>query len=145
MLTALALTLAQDNDGNAAGGMAAIFGGIGGCCCGLIWLALVVAIIAGFWKVFVKAGEPGWAAIVPIYNAIILLKIAGKPIWWIVLMFVPLLNIVILFLVDDAVAKRFGKSTGFAIVMLIFPYVGYPMLGFSKTTVYNPSATPTTK
>ena len=56
----------------------------------LLWLAITVLIVAGFWKVFVKAGEPGWAAIVPIYNIFVLLKIAGKPAWWIILMIIPL-------------------------------------------------------
>ena len=54
---------------------------------GLVWLALIVLVLAGWWKMFEKAGQPGWAAIIPIYNLYILLKIAGRPGWWLILFF----------------------------------------------------------
>jgi hypothetical protein len=96
----------------------------------LIWLAVVVVMLAAMWKVFEKAGEPGWAAIVPIYNIIVLLKIAGKPAWWVVLMFVPFVNIVVAFLAAQGVANRFGKGTGFAIGLLVLAPVFYAMLAW---------------
>ncbi|MDF1563660.1 MAG: DUF5684 domain-containing protein [Deltaproteobacteria bacterium] len=105
-------------------------GGGGGIVVLLIQLAIAVLMIASMWKIFVKAGQPGWAAIVPIYNAVVLLQVAGKPIWWIVLFFIPLVNFVIAILVMVALAERFGKGVGFAILMLLLPFVGYPMLGF---------------
>ena len=97
----------------------------------LIEIAIIVAIIAGFWKVFVKAGKPGWAAIIPIYNAIVLLQIAGKPLWWIILFFIPLVNIVMAVLVGIAVAKSFGKGEGFGIGLGLLGFIFYPILGFS--------------
>ena len=76
---------------------------------------MVLLVIASLWKIFVKAGKPGWAAIVPIYNLVVLLEIVGKPIWWIVLFLIPCANIVAAVLVALGLAKSFGKETGFAI------------------------------
>ena len=98
---------------------------------GLIALAIFVAIIAGFWKVFTKAGQPGWAAIVPIYNLIVLLQIAGKPLWWIILFFLPFANLVAAVLVGLAVAKKFGKSDAFGLGLGLLAFIFYPILGFS--------------
>jgi uncharacterized membrane protein YoaK (UPF0700 family) len=96
----------------------------------IIQLALAVAAIAGFWKVFEKAGKPGWAAIVPIYNFIVMLDIAGKPVWWIVLLLIPLVNFVVLILVALAIAEKFGKSTGFGVGLALLGFIFYPILGF---------------
>lgn len=96
----------------------------------LLYLVMIVAAIAGMWKVFEKAGQPGWAAIVPIYNMFVLLQIVNKPIWWIVLLLIPLINIVILIMVSIALAEKFGKGGGFAVGMVFLPFVFYPMLGF---------------
>lgn len=96
-----------------------------------IELAVIVAVIAGMWKVFVKAGKPGWAAIVPIYNIIVLLQIAGKPLWWIVLFFIPVVNLVMCVLVGIAVAKNFGKSDLFGVGLGLLGFIFYPVLGFS--------------
>jgi hypothetical protein len=105
----------------------------------LIWLAVLVLVIAGFWKVFVKAGEPGWAAIVPIYNIITLLKIAGRPAWWFILMILPIVNFVVAILVSIDVARKFGKGTGFGIGLALLPMIFYPMLGFGSAS-YNSAA-----
>ena len=93
-------------------------------------IALLVLLFAGMWKVFQKAGKPGWAAIIPIYNIIVLLQIAEKPLWWIVLYFIPIVNFVAVILVSIAVAKRFGKGVGFGIGIALLPFVFYPILGF---------------
>jgi len=105
----------------------------------LIELALLVAIIAGLWKVFTKAGKPGWASIIPIYNGIVLLEIAGKPLWWIILFFIPCVNIVIAILVAFEVAKNFGKGAGFGLGLAFLPFVFYPILGFGDAR-YQPVA-----
>jgi hypothetical protein len=95
-------------------------------------LAIIVAIIAGFWKVFVKAGKPGWAAIVPIYNVIVLLDIAGKPLWWVILFFIPIVNLIVGILVCIAVAKSFGKSDAFGIGLALLGFIFFPILGFGE-------------
>ena len=96
----------------------------------VIELAVIVAVIAGFWKVFVKAGKPGWAAIVPIYNIIVLLEIGGKPLWWIILFFIPFVNVIMAILVVIAVAKNFGKSDAFGVGLGLLGFIFYPILGF---------------
>ena len=106
----------------------------------LIELALIVLLIASFWKVFAKAGQPGWAAIIPIYNVYILLKIAGRPGWWLLLCLVPLVNVIIAILVAIDVAKAFGKSAGFGVGLALLGFIFYPILGFGDAT-YQGNAT----
>jgi hypothetical protein len=104
-------------------------------------LAILVLIIAGFWKVFTKAGHPGWAAIIPIYNVYILLQIAGRPGWWLLLFLIPLVNVVIAILVAIDVAKAFGKGVGFGLGLAFLGFIFYPILGFgSDTYTGNPPA-----
>ena len=105
----------------------------------LVWLVVVVVMIAALWKVFAKAGEPGWAAIVPIYNIIVMLKIAGKPLWWILLLFIPFVNFVIAIMVMIAFAKNFGKGAGFGIGLALLGFIFFPMLAFSDAK-YSPQA-----
>ncbi|MEI7730561.1 MAG: DUF5684 domain-containing protein [Verrucomicrobiota bacterium] len=97
-------------------------------------LAIAIVIIAGFWKVFTKAGKPGWAVLVPIYNVIVLVEIAGKPLWWFILFFIPFINLVAVILVGLAVAKQFGKSEAFGIGLALLGGIFYPILGFSDAT-----------
>lgn len=96
----------------------------------LITIPVAVLAIAGMWMVFTKAGEPGWASIVPIYNVIVLLKIADKPLWWILLLLIPFVNIVIGFIVLIDVAHNFGKSTGFGVGLALLGFIFFPILGF---------------
>ena len=112
--------LAQEEGGGGAGGMIGL----------VIYLALVVLVIAGFWKTFEKAGKPGWGAIVPIYNLVLLLEIAGKPIWWILLFLIPFVNFIVVILVSIEVAKNFGKGTGFGLGLAFLGFIFYPILGF---------------
>jgi len=105
----------------------------------VVTLAIVGLIIASFWIVFTKADQPGWAVIVPIYNVIILLKIANKPLWWILLLLIPLVNIAIGILVAIAVAKNFGKSAGFGIGLVFLPFIFYPVLAWGDAQ-YTPQS-----
>jgi Family of unknown function (DUF5684) len=97
---------------------------------GILFLAIFVAIIAGLWRVFTKAGKPGWASIIPIYNLIVMLQIAGKPLWWFVLFLIPIVNLVAAILVGIAIAKKFGKSDAFGIGLGLLGFIFYPILGF---------------
>lgn len=116
-------------DDSGGGGIIALLG------CGIfaiIYIGIFVLWIAGMWKVFVKAGKPGWAAIVPIYNMIVLLEIIGKPIWWIVLFFVPIVSLVVYVIILVELAKKFGRGIGTAVGLLLLPFVFYPILGFGS-------------
>jgi hypothetical protein len=105
----------------------------------VIELAIFAVMIAGMWKLFVKAGQPGWAAIVPIYNTYVMTQIVGRPILWFILTFVPCVNFVALVLIMIDLAKSFGKSTGYAIGMILLPFVFIPMLGFGDAQYSGPS------
>jgi hypothetical protein len=126
--------LAQSNNGSGVGGA------IGGLIFLVIWLAVVVLIIAGFWKTFVKAGQPGWAAIVPIYNIYILTKIVGRPAWWVILFFIPFIGLIPAIIVSLDVAKAFGKSTAFAIGLILLSPIFYCILGFGDAQYQGPVA-----
>lgn len=108
----------------------------------IVYLAIFVLQIAALWKIFEKAGEPGWAAIVPIYNLIIMYKISGKPIWWILLLLVPIANLVTLIMVIHAISTRFGKDAGFTVGLIFLGFIFYPILGFgdAKYQGGNPNA-----
>jgi Family of unknown function (DUF5684) len=97
-------------------------------------------MIAALWKVFTKAGQPGWASIVPIYNLIILLNIVGKPLWWIILLMIPLVNIYAIFVIAIGLAKSFEKSTGFGIGLVFLSVIFYPILGFGSARYIGPAA-----
>lgn len=104
----------------------------------LVYLSIIFAVLAGFWKVFTKAAQPGWASIIPIYNIYILLKIAGKPGWWLLLFLVPLVNVVIGVIVALDIAKAFGKGTGFGIGLALLSWLFYPILGFGDAVYQGP-------
>ena len=96
----------------------------------IIYLAVIILDIAGGWKVFTKAGKPGWAAIIPIYNYIVALEIAGRPLWWFILFFIPIVNIVVGIIVAIDIAKAFGKGTGFGVGLALLSFIFIPILGF---------------
>lgn len=98
----------------------------------IIWLAVAVLIIAGLWKVFEKAGQPGWAAIIPIYNLYIVLQIVGKPWWWLLLLLIPFVNIVIFLIVYITLAQAFGKGIGFGLGLTFLAPIFIPILGFGS-------------
>jgi hypothetical protein len=96
----------------------------------LFYLAVIGLLVASNWKIYVKAGKPGWAAIVPIYNLIVLLEIIRKPMIWILYMFIPIVNIIFLFKAYIELAKVFGKDSAWGIGMALLPYIFLPMLAF---------------
>lgn len=97
----------------------------------IIYFAVIILSIVGLWIVFQKAGKPGWASIIPIYNMVVLLEIVGKPLWWILLLLIPIVNIVISILIMLDLAKAFGKGTGFGIGLAFLPFIFIPILAFS--------------
>ncbi len=114
----------------------------------IVYIAIIVFEIAALWKVFVKAGQPGWAAIIPIYNLYILLKVIGRPGWWLVLflagVIVPfvgwILLIVISIIIAIDLAKSFAKSSGFAVGLFFLNFIFVPILGFGESQYVGPAA-----
>ena len=106
----------------------------------VVYLAVFVLLIASIWKVFTKAGEPGWAAIVPIYNVIVMLRMTGKPLWWIGLYLIPLVNFIAAILVCIELAQCFGKGAGFGVGLVFLGPIYFPILAFGPAQYKNPGS-----
>jgi len=106
----------------------------------IISLAIVVLMIAAMWKIFTKAGQPGWASLIPIYNLYVLCKIAGRPGWWLLLMLIPFVNFIIIIILCIDLAKSFGKGVGFGLGLAFLGFIFCPILGFGSAQYQGPSA-----
>jgi hypothetical protein len=125
-MTMISALLLQDQTNQTIG---AAVGGV----MSIVMLAVAVVFIVGLWRVFTKAGQPGWAVLIPIYNAYILTKMAGRPGWWVVMLMIPLVNLAFAFVLAIDIAKAFGQSTVFGVVLLfLLGGVGYLVLGFGN-------------
>ena len=98
----------------------------------LVWLAICVAVIAGVWRTFTKAGQPGWGVLVPIYNFYLMCKVAQRPGWWSILLFIPIVNLGVAIVLSIDIAKHFGKGPGFGVGLALLGVVFYPILGFGS-------------
>jgi hypothetical protein len=107
-----------------------------------IYLIVIVIMIIAMWKVFEKAGQPGWAAIIPIYNLYVMTKIAGKPGWWIIMFFLPFVNFIFLIWLYNMISKSFGKDEGFTVGLVLLGIVFWPILGFGPANYLGPFGDP---
>jgi hypothetical protein len=114
------MLVAQEGGGGGAGGLLFL----------VIWLALVVGFIAGCWKMFEKAGQPGWGILIPFFNVYLMVKVAGRPDWWFLLFLVPVVNMIVGVIVTIDIAKNFGKDVAFALGLIFLGFIFYPILGF---------------
>lgn len=105
---------------------AAWIGSVGG----IIGLLVAILMIVCWWKIFTKAGQPGWAVLIPFYNIYVMLKIAGKPGWWLILLIIPFVNFVIAILAVIGLAQNFGKGTGFILGLIFLSIIFIPILAF---------------
>lgn len=109
----------------------------------LFYLVVLVVAIVAYWKIFAKAGQAGWKSLIPIYNLYVLIKIAGRPGWWLLLALLPFVNILILLLLSLDLAKSFGKSPVFGVVgLFLFTFIGMLILAFGKATYVGPGGNP---
>lgn len=132
------VTTTNTADKGVAAGFAAFFAAY------FIFILIIAAImVVSLWKLFEKAGKPGWAAIVPIYNMWVYAEVAGKPGYWglagllSVIPFVgwiAALGVQIYLTIEFT--KNFGKEAAWAILLILLPVIGYPILAFSKDTKY---------
>ena len=103
-------------------------------------LLVALLMIVAMWKVFTKAGQPGWASIIPIYNIYIWCKIVGRPWWWILLMLIPFVNFIVAIILCIDLAKSFGKGVGFGIGLALLGIIFFPILGFGSAQYQGPAA-----
>ena len=106
----------------------------------IVGLLIGLLIIVAMWKVFAKAGQPGWASIIPIYNLYIWCKIVGRPWWWILLMLIPFVNFIVGIILSIDLAKSFGKGVGFGIGLALLGIIFWPILGFGSAQYQGPAA-----
>lgn len=99
---------------------------------GIVGIFLIVSL----WKIFTKAGKPGWACLIPIYNLVVLLEIVKKPVWWVILLLIPIVNFVILIILYIELAKAFGQGTGFGLGIIFLSIIFIPLLAFGKKYQY---------
>lgn len=102
-----------------------------------VYGAILLLLVISMWKIFTKAGKPGWAAIIPIYNCIVLLEIVGKPVWWIILLMIPFVNIIFMIILSHRLSLVFGKGIGTTILLLLV--IGYPILAFGSAQYLKPA------
>ena len=91
-------------------------------------LAVTVFYVYCMWRIFAKAGKPGWASLIPVYNTLVQLQVIQRPWWWLLLMLVPGVNFVIAVVIVFDLAKVFGKENGFAIGLLFLAPIFYPIM-----------------
>lgn len=108
----------------------------------IFMIVLAVITLAAQWRIYEKAGKPGWAAIIPIYNTLILLEIIGKPWWWLFLFLIPGVNFIFAIWSVNLLSKSFGQGVGFTIGLLLISIIFYPMLGFGNYEYKGPAGRP---
>lgn len=106
----------------------------------VFFLAIAIFMIMTMWKLYEKAGQPGWGCLIPIYNQYLLLKIAGRPGWWLLLYLIPPVSFVIAIIVLIDIAKSFGKDAAFAIGLIFLGFIFFPILAFGDAQYQGPAA-----
>jgi hypothetical protein len=98
----------------------------------LLFAWLVVVLVAG-WKMYAKAGQPGWVALIPFLNVFGLLKIVHRPLWWFLMLLIPFVNIVFLVIIFNDLAKAFGHGVGMTVLLCLLTAIGYLVIGFGDS------------
>ena len=112
---------------------------------GLVWfiyIAWYVLFVAGLWCMFVKAGEEGWKAIIPIWNTLIILKIVGRQWWWIILFLIPIVGFILWIIVANDLSKSFGRGVGTTLGLIFLTPIFVMIIGFGESQYTGPSAGP---
>ncbi len=104
----------------------------------VVYCIILLIIIIAWWNIFEKAGQPGWKAIIPLYNAYILLKIVGKPDWWLLMFFIPFVNFVFIIWTYNMLSKSFGKDEAFTVGLVLLGFIFFPVLGFGSAMYLGP-------
>ena len=109
---------------------------------GLLYLAVIVLLIIGEWKIFTKAGQPGWAVLIPFYNLYVFLQIVGRPTWWmLILLFIPVVNLIFLVIMTNDLSKSFGQGIGFTLGLIFLSPIFILLLGFGDYKYIGKGAT----
>jgi hypothetical protein len=107
----------------------------------VVWLALTLALVVAQWRIFAKAGVPGWACLVPVYNMVKLLHISGRSGWWLLGLCVPLLNVFVFIRLVFDLAGAFGRGVAFGFGLLLLSPIFVLILGFGNARYVGRGAT----
>jgi hypothetical protein len=134
-LTPLLAQASGNNEAAALGLIMALIAGFG-----MLILAGYAVVLIGMWKVFTKAGQPGWAVLIPFYNIIVLLRVAGLPWYWVFAVFLPIIPIlgvlaymVLAVMCLHRISTRFGQGVGFTIGLTLLSPIFFLILGFGSS------------
>ncbi len=104
----------------------------------IVSLIITAVMLVAYWKIFVKAGEPGWGCLIPFYNLYIMFKIAWGKGWLFLLMLIPFVNIVVSIIWLWKFNKSFDKGAGFFVLLLLLPFIGFLILAFDSSEYIGP-------
>ncbi|CAN5519129.1 hypothetical protein BH10ACT3_BH10ACT3_12490 [soil metagenome] len=121
--------LAQSDSGSSAAGAGILV---------VVYLAFFVIYLVAMWKLFVKMGQPGWQGIIPLLNAYVIFKLAGKEWWWVILLIIPCINIIAAFILAQSTAKLFAKEIGWTIFLFLLPGLAHLVLAFGSAQYAGP-------
>ena len=105
----------------------------------IVCLAISLLGLVGMAQTFAKAGLPRWGVLIPIYNVVLLLQMAQRPSWWLLLLLIPGVNVIVAIVIAVEIARVFGKGTGFGWGLAFLGFLFFPILGFGDA-VYLPTA-----
>ncbi|GGK84344.1 DUF5684 domain-containing protein [Haloarcula sebkhae] len=106
----------------------------------LLFLFVLIAVrTAGMWAVFSKSGHAGWKAIIPIYNLYVMLQIGEQAWWWLLLTFVPVVNLYAVYKIHAGVARAFGRGIGFGLGLAFLDVLFFPLVGFGDYQYHSSS------
>lgn len=113
---------------------------VGGIVFLVFYLGVLILMLVGAWKLYAKAGQPGWACIIPIFNLYVLMKIVGRPWWFLLLMFIPIVSLIVGIVVIHDLSKSFGRGIGTTLGLIFLPFIFWPMLGLGSAEYEGPAA-----
>ncbi|MBF9018015.1 MULTISPECIES: DUF5684 domain-containing protein [unclassified Oceanispirochaeta] len=100
----------------------------------VFWFIVTIILVVANWKIFTKAGKPGWAILVPIYNIIVMVQIIQRPMWWVIMLFIPLVNVVFAIMIIYNLCLKFGQPGWHVVPALLLSFIYYPYLAFSNAS-----------
>jgi hypothetical protein len=119
----------------------------------VLWVTLAVAFVVltyvlvaiPYYAIFTKAGQPGWAGFVPVYNWVVLFRVIGRPGWWVLLFLIPIVNVVVWIIAMLELAQSFGKGGWFTVGLILLNWVFLLILGFGDAVYQGPVAVATAR
>lgn len=103
----------------------------------IICIILLILVHFGLWKMFVKAGRPGWESLIPFYREYIITKLTGRPAWLVALLLIPIVNVFVAITIYIDFVKSFGKRSFLEHAgTILLPFVVFPLWGTDTATTY---------